>query len=58
MAHKELNLRERRVIEDILNAKISVREIAAEIGRHVSTVALSQTLALDPWVQMDRRSSH
>ena len=38
MAHTELNLRERRVIEDMLNAKISVREIAAEIGRHVSTV--------------------
>ncbi|MBB4176190.1 IS30 family transposase [Sulfitobacter noctilucicola] len=29
MAHSELNLRERRVIKDMLNAKISVREIAA-----------------------------
>lgn len=38
MAHTELNLRERRAIEDMLNAKIPVREIAAEIGRHVSTV--------------------
>ena len=38
MAHKELNQRERRAIEDMLNAKIAVREIAAEIGRHVSTV--------------------
>ena len=38
MAHKELNLRERRAIEDMLNAKIAVREITAEIGRHVSTV--------------------
>ena len=38
MAHTELNLRERRRIEDMLNAKIPVREIAAEIGRHVSTV--------------------
>lgn len=38
MAHTELNLRERSVIEDMLNAKLSVREIAAEIGRHVSTV--------------------
>lgn len=38
MAHKELNLRERRAIEDMLNAKIAVREISAEIGRHVSTV--------------------
>lgn len=38
MAHRELNLRERRTIEDMLNAKIPVREISAEIGRHVSTV--------------------
>lgn len=38
MAHAELNLREQRAIEDMLNAKIPVREIAAEIGRHVSTV--------------------
>ena len=38
MAHRELNLRERRAIEDMLNAKIAVREIAVEIGRHVSTV--------------------
>jgi len=38
MAHRELNLRERRAIEDMLNAKIAVREIAAEIDRHVSTV--------------------
>jgi len=38
VAHRELNLRERRAIEDMLNAKIAVREIAAEIDRHVSTV--------------------
>ncbi|WP_247676892.1 MULTISPECIES: helix-turn-helix domain-containing protein [unclassified Leisingera] len=38
MAHRELNLRERRAVEDMLNAKTPVREIAAEIGRHVSTV--------------------
>ena len=38
MAHIELDLRERRTIEDMLNAKISVNEIAAEIGRHRSTV--------------------
>ena len=38
MAHRELNLRERRTIEDMLNAKIPVREVAAQIGRHVSTV--------------------
>ncbi len=38
MAHRELSLRERRAIEDMLNAKMSVREVAMEIGRHVSTV--------------------
>ena len=38
MAHKELGLRERRAIEDMLHAKMPVREIAAEIGRHRSTV--------------------
>ena len=38
MAHTELDLRERRTIEDMLNAKVPVREIAVEIGRHVSTV--------------------
>ena len=38
MAHTELGLRERRTIEDMLNAKMSVGKIAAEIGRHRSTV--------------------
>ncbi len=38
MAHTELDLRERRVIEDMLNAKMSVDKIATEIGRHRSTV--------------------
>ena len=38
MAHTELELRERRAIEDMLNAKISTDGIAAEIGRHRSTV--------------------
>ena len=38
MAHTELCLRERRTIEDMLNAKMSVDKIAAEIGRHRSTV--------------------
>ena len=38
MAHIELNLRERRVIEDMLNAKIPLREITSEIGRQVSTI--------------------
>ena len=38
MAHTELGLRERRTIEDMLNAKMSVDKITAEIGRHRSTV--------------------
>ncbi|MFT5270299.1 MAG: IS30 family transposase [bacterium] len=38
MSHTELNLRARRVIEDMLQAKMSVHEIAAEIGRHCSTI--------------------
>lgn len=38
MAHTELDLRERRAIEDMLNAKVPVSKIAAEIGRHRATV--------------------
>ena len=38
MAHMELDLRERRAIEDMLNAKMPVAKIAIEIGRHRSTV--------------------
>lgn len=38
MTHTASKLRERRVIENMLNAKISMRDIATEIGRHVSTV--------------------
>ena len=38
MAHTELDLRERRAIEDMLNAKVPVSRIAAEIGRHRSTI--------------------
>lgn len=38
MAHTELDLRERRTIEDMLNAKVPVGEIAAHIGRHRSTI--------------------
>jgi len=38
MAHTELDLRERRAIEDMLNPKVPVSKIAAEIGRHRSTV--------------------
>lgn len=38
MTHTELDLRERRVIEDMLNAKKPIREIAEELGRHRSSV--------------------
>ncbi len=38
MAHTELDLRERRAIEDMLNAKVPVSKNAADIGRHRSTV--------------------
>jgi IS30 family transposase len=38
MAHTELDLRERRTIEDMLNARMSFDKIAAKIGRHRSTV--------------------
>lgn len=37
MAHRELDLREGCAIEDMLNAKMSVTKIAAEIGRHRSS---------------------
>ncbi|MDF9301957.1 helix-turn-helix domain-containing protein [Tritonibacter mobilis] len=38
MAHTELDLRERRAIEDMLNTKVPVSMIAAEIGRHRSSI--------------------
>lgn len=38
MCHTELDLRERREIEDLLNAKVPLAKIAAQIGRHRSTV--------------------
>ena len=38
MAHIELDLRERRAIENMLNAKVPVNKIATEIGRHRSTI--------------------
>ncbi len=38
MAHTELDLRERRAIEDMLNVKMSVDKFAAVIGRQCSTV--------------------
>ncbi len=38
MAHTELDLRERRRIEDMLNAKMSIGRIACELGRHRSSV--------------------
>ena len=38
MAYTELDLRERRAIEDMLDAKVPIARIAVEIGRHRSTV--------------------
>ncbi|EAR51836.1 hypothetical protein OG2516_16084 [Oceanicola granulosus HTCC2516] len=38
MAHTGLDLRERRLIEDMLNAKTPVSRIATELGRHRSSV--------------------
>ena len=38
MSHTELDLRERRLIEDMLHAKVPISRISAEIGRHRSTV--------------------
>ena len=38
MALTELDLRERRLIEDMLVAKVPDSKIAAEIGRHRSTI--------------------
>lgn len=41
MAHTELDLRERRTIEDMLNAKMSVDKIATEIGRLILALDLA-----------------
>ncbi|MDR9395687.1 MAG: helix-turn-helix domain-containing protein [Roseovarius sp.] len=38
MAHTELDLRERRTIEHMLNAKVPVSKIVTEIGRQRSTI--------------------
>ncbi|MGB6228562.1 MAG: IS30 family transposase [Litorimonas sp.] len=38
MARTGLSLRERRTVEDMLHARMSVREIAPVIGRHCSTI--------------------
>ncbi|MEJ6396004.1 helix-turn-helix domain-containing protein [Gymnodinialimonas sp. 2305UL16-5] len=38
MAHTELDLRERRVIEVLLHMKTPIAKIAAEIGRHRSSI--------------------
>ena len=43
MAHTELDLRERRMIEDMLNAKMPVSKIAVELGRHRSSAMVSST---------------
>ena len=39
MTHTELDLRERRAIEDMLNAKVPVSKIAAEIGRYLCRIS-------------------
>lgn len=52
MAHTELRLRERRTIEDILKAKISVDKIAAEIGRDRSTI-FRESNATFPWFRRE-----
>ena len=38
MTHTELDLRERRRIEDLHNAGVAVRQIAADLNRHRSTI--------------------
>ncbi|OOY14481.1 helix-turn-helix domain-containing protein [Thioclava sp. DLFJ4-1] len=38
MAHTELYLRERRAIEDMLNAKMPIAEIADRLSRGASTI--------------------
>lgn len=38
MAHSELDLKDRRKIEDMLRAKVPVDEIAVALGRHRSTI--------------------
>ena len=38
LAHTELDLRERRAIKDMLNAKMAVSKIATHLGRHRSTI--------------------
>ncbi|WP_308917196.1 helix-turn-helix domain-containing protein [Jannaschia sp. LMIT008] len=38
MAHVELGIEERRVIERLSNAGVAVAEIAARLGRHRSTI--------------------
>ncbi|GFE50187.1 hypothetical protein So717_19400 [Roseobacter cerasinus] len=39
LAHTELDLRERRAIEDMLHAKVPVREMARFLKRHKSTIS-------------------
>ena len=38
MAHTELDVRDRRLIEDLLGVKASVSTIAAHLDRHRSTI--------------------
>jgi hypothetical protein len=42
MKRTELNLAERRTIENLLHLKVNVTEIARQINRHRSTVDLSR----------------
>ena len=46
MAHTELNLRERRAIDDMLNAKMSVDKIAAEMAPHTARLKVCTMLLL------------
>ncbi|MCP1167154.1 helix-turn-helix domain-containing protein [Limimaricola sp. ASW11-118] len=38
MAHRELDLQERRLVEDLLQAKMSIAQIAVRLSRHRSTI--------------------
>ncbi|WP_341213826.1 helix-turn-helix domain-containing protein [uncultured Limimaricola sp.] len=38
MAHRELDLQERRLVEDLLQAKMSITQIAVRLSRHRSTI--------------------